>query len=127
MIFISAQPHDQYFQWQIEVQIVNFRKHGISDKMHILVWYPKGSNQLENWSNIGKKYPEVKIFLYEDTGVDLGLYIPQLRPHILAKHFDKYPELSDEVIFYHDSDIIFNFLPDFEKLCEGETTWQSDT
>jgi hypothetical protein len=41
-VFISAQPHDPYMQWQVEVQIVNFRTFGLSDKMHILVWYPEG-------------------------------------------------------------------------------------
>ena len=127
MIFISAQPHDLYFQWQIEVQITNFRKFGISNKMHILVWHPKNSDQIKNWFAIGDKYPEVNIYLYEDRGVDLGLYIPQLRPHILARHFDTFPELSNEVIFYHDSDIIFNYLPDFQRLSEDNINWQSDT
>ena len=138
MIFISAQPHDRYFIWQIEVQIVNFRKHGLSDKMHILVWYP--DNEMlkkqghvpvkiknDEWLVLAKKYPEVKFFFYKDTGVDLGLYIPQLRPQILAKHFDQHPELKDEVLFYHDSDIIFNYLPDFELLIDGPVNWQSDT
>ncbi len=128
MIFISAQPWDQYFLWQIEVQIVNFRKHGISDKMHVCVWYPdRPEVKLQPWFDLQNKYPEVKFFFYLDTGVDLGLYIPQLRPHILAKHFDLFPDLSNEVIFYHDSDIIFNRLPLFDDLGQGEINWQSDT
>lgn len=126
MIFISAQPFDPYFVWQIEVQIVNFRKFGISDKMHVLVWYPEGRN-FDNWIPIVKKYPEVQFFFYKDGGVDLGLYIPQLRPHILARHFDSFPHLKDEVIFYHDSDIIFNFLPDFASMSQGPVNWQSNT
>lgn len=131
MIFISAQPYDFYFVWQIEVQIVNFRKHGISDKMQVLVWYPGPESpdkvDLEPWYILEKKYPEVKFFFYKDTGVNLGLYISQLRPHILTKHFDKYPELSKETLFYHDSDIIFNYLPDFESLIKDDINWQSDT
>lgn len=126
MIFISAQPYDFYFTWQVEVQIVNFRKHNISDKMNILVWYPQENTDLTHWQNIQVKYPEVKIFYYRDRGVNLQLYIPQLRPHILSEHFRKYPELSKEVIFYHDSDIIFNFLPDFNKLLQDDINWQSD-
>lgn len=129
LLFISAQPVDLYFLWQVEVQIVNFRKHGISDKMNVLVWYPEHRRpELEGWKNLGIKYPEVKIFAYPDTGVDLGLYISQLRPHILKKHFKVYEEFfKDKTFFYHDSDIIFNFLPDFGKLCEGDICWQSDT
>jgi len=126
MIFLQAVPHDLYFQWQIEVQIVNFRKFEISQNMHICVWYPKGSQELPKWKEIQRKYPEVKIVCYEDSGVNLGLYIPQLRPHTLKKHFEAYPELKNEVIFYHDSDIIFNYLPDFNQLSKGKICWQSD-
>lgn len=126
MIFISAQPWDAYFLWQVEVQIVNFRKFNISDKMNVLVWYPKGANY-SHWLSLTTKYPEVSFSFYEDEGVDLGLYIPQLRPHILSRHFDNNPNLSNEVIFYHDSDIIFNYLPDFDLLSEGDINWQSNT
>lgn len=138
MIFISAQPHDIYFAWQIEVQACNFRKFGLSDKMHVLVWYPdndlrraEGKTVEEfkqkEWDEVKRKYPEVKFYFYKDQGVDLGLYIPQIRPHILSRHFATYPELNQEVIFYHDSDIIFNYLPDFESLSKGYINWQSDT
>lgn len=127
LIFIQVVPHDLYFQWQVEVQIVNFRKFGISDKMQICVWYPKNSKELSRWEVIQKKYPEVKFFFYEDDGVQLGIYIPQLRPHTLKKHFAQYPELKDKVLFYHDSDIIFNYLPDFEELIKGDICWQSNT
>lgn len=126
MRFISAQPWDFYFVWQVEVQIVNFRKHKISDKMNVLVWYPEGVD-LSHWKKLEKKYPEVPFFYYKDQGVNLGLYIPQLRPHILARHFDTFPHLFNEVIFYHDSDIIFNFTPDFELLSSDDINWQSDT
>ncbi len=125
LIFISAQPYDDYFVWQIEVQIVNFRKFNISSQMHVLVWYPADKN-LDKWKILEKKYPEVSFFYYEDKGVNLGLYIPQLRPHILKEHFRK-NELSNRIFFYHDSDIIFNYLPDFQYLMEGNVCWQSDT
>lgn len=127
MIFLSAQPWDPYFVWQIEVQIVNFRKHSISGSMHVCVWYPNDTVDLKPWFKLSIKYPEVKFFYYKDEGVDLGLYIPQLRPQILAKHFDSNPHLKNEVIFYHDSDIIFNYLPDFQRLSEDNINWQSDT
>lgn len=126
LIFICAQPHDSYFMWQCEVLIVNFREHRISQKMQILIWYPKTG--LDNgWQKLVKKYREVKFHFYQDQDVDLDLYIPQLRPQILKLHFEKFPELKSKKFFYHDSDIIFNFLPDFKKLCEGDVNWQSDT
>lgn len=127
MIFLSAQPVDQYFLWQCEVQIVNFSKFGVDKNMQITVWCPKErEKELDGWKKLREKYPQVQIDFYEDEGVDLALYIPQLRPHILKKHFKRYPHLAKEVIFYHDSDIIFNYLPDFDKLAEGDINWQSD-
>lgn len=128
MIFLQCVPKDFYFVWQLEVQITNFRKFNISDKMEIIVWYPKGYTDFKEWRRLESKYPEVSFFYYEDDGVDLGLYIPQLRPHSLKKHFLQHKHrLEKETFFYHDSDIIFNFLPDFTSLEEGEINWQSNT
>lgn len=127
MIFLSCQPIDSYFLWQVEVQITNFRKFGVSDKMHIVVWYPERRiSELESWRALQDKYPETRFFFYPDEGVNLALYISQLRPHTLKKHFAALPELEKEVIFYHDSDIIFNYLPDFEQLVHDDINWQSD-
>lgn len=127
MIFLSCQPIDSYFLWQVEVQIVNFRKFGVSDAMHILVWYPQSrSGELDAWRALQDKYPETRFFYYPDEGVNLGLYISQLRPHTIKKHFKKFPILKNQVIFYHDSDIIFNYIPQFEKLRYDNVNWQSD-
>lgn len=142
MICISAQPWDFYFTWQVEVQIFNFRRFGLADKMQVLIWIPTKSakrepdgqswedekvERIQLWKDLETRYPEVKFFYYEDEGVDQDLYIPQLRPQILAKHFNAYPELEKEAIFYHDCDIIFNYLPDFEALTEGPINWTSNT
>lgn len=130
-VFISVQPYDAYFTWQVEVQIVNFRKFGLSDKMHVLIWNPKGEARngiVGDWESLEKKYSEVSFFRYEDGGdTNLTLYIPQLRPDALEQHFRKYPTLKEKVIFYHDCDILFNFLPDFEKLGRDDINWVSNT
>lgn len=113
--------------------------------MNILVWHPEQaemterdsktkkvirkfmqSPDLSGWEKLQEKYPEVTISLYKDEGVDLGLYIPQLRPQILKKHFELNSHLKNVSLFYHDSDIIFNYLPDFELLAQGDVNWQSD-
>jgi hypothetical protein len=128
LVFLQAVSHEPYFVWQTEVQIVNFRKFGISDRMQIIVWYHKGSTHLPRWMALKRKYSEVNIYFYEDSGVNLGLYIPQLRPHSFKKHFKKYQEeLKDKVFFYHDADIIFRELPDFEKLIQDDIVWESNT
>lgn len=128
LVLLQVVPHDLYFQWQIEVQITNFRRFGISNKMTVIVWHPESSSQLGKWATIANKYPEVKFDYYKDEGVNLKLYIPQLRPHSLKKHFyQNKEEYKGKIFFYHDSDIIFNYLPDFEMLMNDDICWESDT
>lgn len=129
LIFIQVVPVDQYFHWQIEVQIVSMRKHGVSHLMQVLVWYPNNrKGELDSWRQLSEKYGEVQFFFYEDEGVDLALYIPQLRPHTLKKHFaNNLDAFQGKIFFYHDSDIIFNYLPNFELLRAGDLNWVSDT
>jgi len=127
MIFIQAVPKDDYFIWQIAVQATNFRKFGVSKQMEVVVWYPDWFKEWDKWRKLEKAFPEVKFFYYQDEGVNLALYIPQLRPHSLKKHFKEHEErLKGEVFFYHDSDIIFNTIPDFERLSRGAICWQSN-
>lgn len=127
LIFINVVPLDHYMHWQEEVMITNFLSKGIKN-IEILVWYPKHRElELKNWKTLETKYPTVKFFYYEDSGVNLNLYIPQLRPHTLKKHFKKHKfRLKDKVFFYHDADIIFRELPDFELLMKDNIVWQSD-
>ncbi len=127
--FICAQPHDKYFQWQIEVLITNFREHKVSHLLEVLVFYPRTGLD-SGWKILEGKYPEVGFYYYEDDlpQETLDLYIPVLRPRCLWQHFEKHAErLKGDIFFYHDADIIFNYLPDFQTLCAGDVNWQSDT
>jgi len=128
MVSITCQPDDTYFRWQVEIQIENFRKFGISDKMHVLLYKPADRKYWNTeWQVLEERYPEVKFFRYEDKGALIKAYIPVLRPHILKQHFAKYPELSKETIFYHDCDILLTRKVDFETLEQGDTWYVSDT
>lgn len=126
LLFISAQPHDAEFAWQIDVQCWNFRELGILDKYHVLVFYSNEA-QLTEWKRLKDKYKEASFFFYEDTGADVLSYIPVLRPHILKKHFKVFEELKDKIIFYLDADVIFREVPDFELFIHDDICWQSDT
>lgn len=126
LIFINACPFSDYFKWQQDVLLTNFREHGISNQAHVLIWYKEGGN-LGSWYQLVQKYREVKFFFYKDEGVDEGFYIPQLRPQVLKQYFEAHQDASDKVFFYHDADILFNYLPDFEQLSLGKINWQSDT
>jgi hypothetical protein len=125
-IFISAQPDHPYFHWQVEVQLHNFIKLGINPNWIEVLWAHDNSPSYEALA-LAAKYPTVRFFFYKKTITQNHGYIPILRPDILEQHFRRYPALRGETIFYHDSDIIFRELPDFDSM-HGDLYWYlSDT
>lgn len=128
MIFLSAQPDDFYFLWQLELQIHNFRSLGIAPSdIHILIGYNSQNGLAQHFDDFIKDHRnEASFFVYPDQRNRKG-YIPSLRPNIIRQHFKKHPQLSKECIFYHDSDILFRELPNFDLLCHTATWYVSDT
>lgn len=103
--FISAQPAIPYYTWQVEVMLNNFIEMGINlNNVDIVCWKENGVIP-EAWSKLANGYA-ARFFFYDDTRVTKD-YISSIRPNILKQHFQKFPELKDETIFYHDCDIIF--------------------
>lgn len=137
LVIIACQPDDLYFSWQLEVQIANFRKYGLSDKLRYLMFLPH--DRLEGgWNKATRelpiKYPEVNFYWYEDTAnilenyVQPYQYIPLLRPYVLGKHFKEFPELTEKAVLYIDSDVIWTKNPDFlDKYKDDEVCYLSDT
>ncbi|MET4082946.1 hypothetical protein ABIB40_002913 [Pedobacter sp. UYP30] len=127
MIFISAQPDQYYFLWQLELLIFNFRRLGISaNDIHILIGYDPQSGPSQEFRKFKKKYVDININEYQDSRISKK-YLSSIRPHILAKHFKKYPKLQNEPLFYHDSDIVFSRLPDFSDLLDDDIWYASET
>jgi hypothetical protein len=127
MVFISVVPDNFYFLWQIELQLLNFNKFGIAKSdIHILIGADRTYGLSIWFSDFIRRNDEKASFFVYRKEVDEFTYKPSIRPHILKQHFTKFPQLSREVIFYHDSDIIFRELPDFNTLCAGEEWWLAD-
>ncbi len=126
MTFICAQPDVPYFHWQVEVLVHNLMKIGVNPNwIEILFAYDEAPSH--EGVSLANRYPYVRFFFYRKTPCDNYGYIPILRPDILEQHFSRFPNLSTEPIFYHDSDIIFRELPDFNKLLEDDNWYFSDT
>jgi hypothetical protein len=103
--FVSAQPAIPYYTWQVEVMLNNFMEMGINlNNVDIVCWKEDGTIP-EAWAKLANNYA-ARFFFYDDTRVTKH-YISSIRPNILKQHWEKYPELKDETIFYHDCDIIF--------------------
>lgn len=127
MIFLSAQPDDYYFLWQLQLQLYNFSRMGInSDKIHVLIGFDKDKGLAHYFRDFITQNNDALFYMYPDTRTD-SKYPSSLRPHIIAKHYKAQGYLENESIFYHDSDIIFNKLPDFNRLLRDEVWYASNT
>jgi hypothetical protein len=128
MIFLSVQPDEYYFKWQLELQICNFNNLAVSPgQIHILIGYnPRVGLSPDFTRLISHNKDKACFFVYPDDR-QTPEYKPSIRPHLIAKHLTQFPALERETIFYHDSDIVFNQLPDFGQLTTGQDWYVSDT
>lgn len=125
MKYISCSPDELYYAWQVEVMLDNFLSVGIDPMdIHIVVGIQKHIGLW--WGKLIQKYQNVGFFFYTDTR-NMRDYPPSIRPHILMKHWNRYPELIFETIFYHDCDIVFTSKPDFTRFVDDDVWYLSDT
>jgi hypothetical protein len=127
VIFLSVQPDEPYFYWQVEVFIHNAISVGVNPKQIQIIFACSDGKPKKDLIDLSTRYKFVNFFFYEKyPGVDHG-YISVLRPHALEQHFLKFPELRGKVIFYHDADIIFTKIPPFETMIYDNFWYLSDT
>ncbi|ASZ12512.1 hypothetical protein KTO58_12005 [Chitinophaga pendula] len=130
MIYLSAQPDSLYMKWQLEVQLFNFKSLGIpAENIHVLIGYDPAEGLQSKFAELLQTHHDyASFFLYEDRRLDRQYY-PTIRPHIIKQHFLAFPGLEDTCVFYHDADIIFREIPEFDVLCQpGDKYWYvSDT
>jgi hypothetical protein len=125
LVFVSAHPDIPYFHWQTKVYTNNFIKKGIKPKnIHVLFLMVYG-NTSPSEESLKLKELGINIHHYLDDRENKK-YIPSLRPLALSRWLKENPNLG-ECYFYHDSDIIFRELPDFEKLVSDDVVYLSDT
>ena len=107
--YISAQPASKYYAWQVEVMINNFIEMGINaNNIDVIAWKENGIIP-EEWSKLANRYA-ARFFFYNDTR-ETKYYVSSIRPNILKQHFKEHSYLKNDVIFYHDCDIIFTKPP----------------
>jgi len=124
LVFVSAQPDIPYFHWQVKIYVHNFIEKGISpDKIHIL--FLMINDLTPSQESLKFKELGVNVYHYRDTRKS-KVYIPTLRPLILSNWLRENPQYSKSY-FYHDSDIIFRVLPDFDNLLNDDICYLSDT
>lgn len=128
--FLSAQPDDVYYTWQVHMWLESLRNIGHSDKAIVLVFTPNYREPNTKWKQIEELYPESEFFYYKDTdnvSKLMGIYIPILRPYILMKYFKAHPEMVSKAVFYCDSDIVFTDKFNIDAYIEDDVNYLSDT
>lgn len=127
MIFLSAQPDDVFFLWQLEVMLHNFKQVGIDPAcIHILLGVDPRVGLRVEYKALVAREDLAQFFIYPDNRAN-PRYVSGIRPHIIKQHFNSNPWLEQETLFYHDCDIIFRELPDMQEMEAGNTWYVSDT
>jgi len=125
MRYICAQPANTYYLWQVEVMINNFKRVGINpNEIDILLLYNGKID--DRWLKMQRHYNTIRFFFYKDTREDMS-YIPAIYFNALKQHLKAHPELEKEVLFTHDSDIVFTKKPNYHQFEKGDTWYVSDT
>lgn len=123
MKYICAQPANLYYAWQVEVMLYNFERRGINlNDVHIVC---AADEPPVEWVKLRDGY-NANFYFYPDRR-RTKKYVSSIRPNILKQHFAAYPGLANEVIFYHDCDMIFSHVMNTLQF-EGNDVWYgSDT
>jgi hypothetical protein len=128
--FITCCPSDSYFTWQVHLWLESLKELNKSDKAVVLIFNPLNRSENNKWQQIINLYPEVEFHFYKDDGTVapvLGTYIPILRPYLMMKYSEEYPEIKDKALFYCDSDILFTKNFNVDKLIDDDIIYLSDT
>jgi hypothetical protein len=127
MIFLCAQPDEYYFLWQIELLTYNLNSLGIPSRdIHVVIGYNPRMGLSVEFQRFIRDNRYANYYPYPDTRKD-RTYIPSIKPHLIAKHLRKYPDLENEFFFLHDSDVVFRDIKNFAQLEEDEAWYCSDT
>jgi hypothetical protein len=99
--------------------------HGINpNQIDIVLGY--NNEDLTKWRILQEHYLNIRFFFYKDTREN-GSYIPAIYFNLMKQHLASNPHLKDEVLFLHDSDIVFTGTPDYSKFEKDRVWYLSDT
>lgn len=124
--YICCQPAVPYYTWQVEVVIHNFMKMGINPNNIDIVCAIENNIVPEVWRKLQNHYNYVRFFFYNDTRTDRR-YIPSVYFNLMKQHIVARPEIQNDVLFLHDSDIIFTKPVNFNDMIDGDTWYLSNT
>lgn len=126
MRYICAQPANDFYTWQIEVVINNFKKQGVNPNKIDIICAIDNNVVPEVWRKLQQHYNTIRFFFYNDTRVDKS-YIPSIYFNLMSSHMKANPDLIGQRLFLHDCDIIFTRPPEVDWAMPGSIWYLSDT
>ena len=128
MLFVTTQPDSDYYIWQLQVQLNNFKKFGCEDKCVVVFGYNPIIGINPNAREF-EKNTNAKVLYFSDTrDLSMRIYQPSIRPHLLKKLYKENPEIVDNKnYFYLDCDILFSNYPNFNHLDDEKFVHMSPT
>lgn len=126
MKFLSAQPDEQYFLWQLQVQIANFAALNIEDRMIILIATKGEPSKL---AQLIAAHTKGQVYFIPDGREDTS-YPPSIQFFLYSKFFEE-NRIGGRYMLV-DSDVVFTSLEPWmtgDQFCdEGDRTiYMSDT
>ena len=125
--YICCQPAIPYYTWQVEVMINNFIKMGITPNLIDIVCGIENNKIPDDWIKLKNNYNSVRFFFYNDTRKS-KIYAPAIYFNLMKQHVVSAPEIQNDVLMMHDSDIVLTKTPDIFNTLLGDNIWYlSDT
>jgi hypothetical protein len=129
MVYICAQPATFYYAWQIDAMLLSFFKCGINLSSVQIISSTFGNPIDPYFKKVEDKWSKLGVLFYYYKGRrPTSDYISSIRPYILKEHWNQFPNLENEVIFYHDCDIAFSKqIPNIFNMINDNIVYLSDT
>lgn len=129
MIYICVQPASFYYAWQVDTMLLSFSKCGINLSSVQIVSSKYGSTIDPHFKKVEDKWSKHgTLFYYYKDERPTSNYISSIRPYILKEHWNQFPNLENEVIFYHDCDIVLSKqIPNIFNMINDNIVYLSDT
>lgn len=124
--FICAQPATTYYIWQVEVMINNFIRNGIHPNRIDILCGINDSTVPNDWRKLANHYNYIRFFWYNDTRED-KFYVPSIYFNLVKQHIKTRTEILDDVLFFHDCDIVFTRKVNFDKKINDNVWYLSNT
>lgn len=129
MKFLITLPDTPYYLWQMLVQITNFRNVGYEQDATYLIDYFNGAPSALLKKIIEYRGFKCKFVLIPDSDrpVEYHPYGATMKPYLVKRFMEQYPNQQNDVFFYTDPDVVFTRRMDLDKYLYGDTWYLSDT